>query len=78
MALADFVRDAREARGLSQRELSKLAGVSLASIRNIEQGMSKTLRLETARRLARALHVSVDRLAEAGRDRQAELKPAVA
>jgi transcriptional regulator with XRE-family HTH domain len=76
MALSEFVKETREARGLTQRELARLSGVSIGAIRNIEQGMVKTLRLETAGRIARVLRVSVDRMWDEAREGQ--LEPAVA
>jgi transcriptional regulator with XRE-family HTH domain len=68
MALGDFVQRIREERGLTQRELSRRSGVSIGTIRNLEQNLVKTLRLESARRIARVLGVSVDEMAEAARE----------
>jgi transcriptional regulator with XRE-family HTH domain len=75
MALGDFVQRVREERGLTQRELSRRSGVSIGTIRNLEQNLVKTLRLESARRIARVLGVSVDEMAEAARE---DTKAAVA
>ncbi|MBC2864243.1 helix-turn-helix domain-containing protein [Streptomyces mexicanus] len=52
----------RKRRGLSQRELSELSGVSVSLIRKLEQGERDDTRLETARRLANALKVPTTRL----------------
>jgi transcriptional regulator with XRE-family HTH domain len=73
MALGDFVQRIREERGLTQRELSRRSGVSIGTIRNLEQNLVKTLRLESARRIARVLGVSVDEMAEAARE---DIEPA--
>lgn len=37
--LADEIRDARQAAGLTQEQLADLAGVSVASVRSWEQGL---------------------------------------
>ncbi|WP_432059473.1 helix-turn-helix domain-containing protein [Streptomyces sp. S1] len=60
--LGDRLREIRKRRGLSQRELSGLSGVSLSLIRKLEQGERDATRLETARRLAQALKVPTTRL----------------
>lgn len=56
------LRDIRKRRGLSQRGLSDLSGVSLSLIRKLEQGERNDTRLETARQLATALKVPTTRL----------------
>ncbi|QXJ22267.1 helix-turn-helix transcriptional regulator [Actinomadura graeca] len=48
---------ARKLRGLTQKELATLAGVSLSLVRKIEQGEKEGMRLETLRRFAAALRV---------------------
>jgi transcriptional regulator with XRE-family HTH domain len=75
MALGDFVQRVREERGLTQRELARRSGVSIGTIRNLEQNVVNTLRLESARRIARVLGVSVDEMAEAARE---DFEPATA
>lgn len=47
------LRHAREARGLSQDELTRRAGISYGTVRRIEKGKSYTI--ETAGKLAQAL-----------------------
>ncbi|MYV45766.1 helix-turn-helix transcriptional regulator [Streptomyces sp. SID2888] len=68
------LREVRKRRGLSQRELSELSGVSLSLIRKLEQGERDDTRLETARRLANVLKVPTTRLitehAEAAADEE--------
>ncbi|RSO11270.1 transcriptional regulator [Streptomyces sp. WAC 06783] len=58
------VKEVRKRRGLSQRELADASGVSLSSIRKLEQGERETARLETLRKLAHALRVPTMRLAD--------------
>ncbi|TDC73975.1 helix-turn-helix domain-containing protein [Streptomyces hainanensis] len=64
----DRLRRARKRAGLSQRVLAVESGVSLSLIRKLEQGERQDTRLETARRLAAALHIPTTALiaAEAG------------
>jgi transcriptional regulator with XRE-family HTH domain len=76
MPLGEFIKRAREEKGWSQRDLSRRSGVSISTIHNLEQGLVKTLRLETARLLARSLGVSVDQMADAAKE--SDLQPAVA
>lgn len=56
------LRDVRKRRGLSQRELATASGVSLSLIRKLEQDERNDTRLETARRLAVALHMPTTEL----------------
>lgn len=56
-SIGDRLRDTRKRRGLTQRELATRSGVSLALVRKLEQGAHRDTRLETARKLAAALHV---------------------
>lgn len=51
------LKDVRKRRGFSQRALADASGVSLSLIRKLEQGERADTRMETARRLAAALHV---------------------
>ncbi|MFJ1579213.1 helix-turn-helix domain-containing protein [Streptomyces sp. NPDC088182] len=57
------VKEVRKRRGLSQRELADASGVSLSTIRKLEQGERETARLETLRKLAHSLRVPTMRLA---------------
>ena len=54
------LRRSREARGLSQKELERLADVSFVMISRVENGRNTTL--ETARKLAKGLRVGVEDL----------------
>lgn len=60
----------RRRRGLSQRELAEISGVSIQTIRQIEQGERTSVRLETLRNLAKALKVRTTML-RVGRDTSA-------
>jgi transcriptional regulator with XRE-family HTH domain len=55
--IGDRVRDVRGRRGLSQRELSALSGLSLSLVRKLGQGERQDIRIETARKLAVSLDV---------------------
>ncbi|MCK9569564.1 helix-turn-helix domain-containing protein [Candidatus Pacearchaeota archaeon] len=62
MPLADFVKAARESRGLKKHELAVLAGLSPSYLGRIEAGQYKTTSIETLTRLAKALGVSFDEI----------------
>ncbi len=65
--MGDRIREARKRRGLTQRELARLSGVSLSYIRKLEQdSYDGGVRLETVHRLAVALRVATSALATAG------------
>jgi DNA-binding XRE family transcriptional regulator/tetratricopeptide (TPR) repeat protein len=51
------VRSVRKRRGLTQQELATTAGLSITTIRAIEQGLKQDMRVETALKLATALRV---------------------
>jgi transcriptional regulator with XRE-family HTH domain len=59
----DRVRDVRKRRGLGQRQLSDLSGVSISLVRKLEQGSYGTVRLETLHKLAVTLRVPTTTLA---------------
>ncbi|WP_433228701.1 helix-turn-helix domain-containing protein [Actinomadura formosensis] len=52
----------RKRRGITRRELSDLAGVSLSLIRKLEQGERQDTRLETLRKFAAALKIPTSEL----------------
>jgi transcriptional regulator with XRE-family HTH domain len=63
-AVADRLRWARKQHGLTQRELAKITGVGLNTIRRIEQEPeSFTPQLGTVEKLAAALHIRAGWLA---------------
>lgn len=62
------IRDARKRRGLTQRELARLSGVSVSLVRKLEQGdYDNGLRLETVRKMAVVLSVPTSALAIGGK-----------
>lgn len=60
--LGERLQSVRKRRGLSQRELANLSGVSLSLIRKLEQHERPDTRLETLRKLASALRVPTTEL----------------
>ena len=68
MALGERLRQFRELAGLSQRELARRANVPQPIISDVESGKQKSVTLENARRIARALGVTLDMLAGPGED----------
>src|SRR6266487_1164815 len=63
-AVGARLREARKRRGLTQRELARLSGVSVSLIRKLEQGdYDNGVRLETGRKMAVALQVPTSALA---------------
>ncbi|MDT0448644.1 helix-turn-helix domain-containing protein [Streptomyces hesseae] len=70
------LRDVRKRRGLSQRELAAVSGVSLSLIRKLEQAERDGTRLETAHRLAVALRVPTTQLVSDRGDGEPEGSPA--
>lgn len=63
MTIGEFLRKAREKKGLSQRELAELVGVSHVSIYNYEQG-NHTPRITHLKWLAQALDIKLEELIE--------------
>lgn len=65
MTMADRIARTREKRGLSPTTLAKLSGVPLSTLSVIENGKrpGEGLTIATAKKLATALHVSLDYLA---------------
>lgn len=60
--LAQNIRKYREKLGISQDKLSKLAGITLHTIVKIESGATSDPRIDTVKKIAEALGVSVDKL----------------
>ncbi len=56
------LKEIREKRGLSQAELSRLSGVNASTIGMLEAGAREYPRLDTAQKLANALHCRLDDL----------------
>jgi transcriptional regulator with XRE-family HTH domain len=64
MPVADRVRTLRDDKGLTQMQLAVAAGMSLSLVAKIEQGETPDPRWSTMRKLARALGVPLDALAD--------------
>lgn len=60
--LSKNLKKLRERKGLSQDRLAKLADVANNTIIKIEQGKNVNPRLDTLKKVAKALEVSVDEL----------------
>ncbi|GAB3279740.1 helix-turn-helix transcriptional regulator [Actinocorallia lasiicapitis] len=60
--LGERIASVRKRRGLSQRELAGLSGVSVSLLRKLEQGERSDTRVETLRKLAVALRVPTSAL----------------
>jgi len=60
--LAKNVKRLREAKGLSQEKLARLADVANNTLIKIETGENKNPTLETLKKVAKALEVGVDDL----------------
>jgi predicted ATPase/DNA-binding XRE family transcriptional regulator len=57
-SLAELLRRLRLAAGLTQEELAEAAGISARSVSDLERGIARTARKETARLLSEALGLS--------------------
>jgi len=60
--LGQNLKKLRDKKGLSQDRLAKLADVANNTIIKIEQGENENPTLETLRKIAKALEISVDEL----------------
>lgn len=60
--LANNIKKLREAKGLSQEKLARLADVANNTLIKMESGENKNPTLETLKKVAKALRVSVDDL----------------
>jgi DNA-binding SARP family transcriptional activator/tetratricopeptide (TPR) repeat protein/DNA-binding XRE family transcriptional regulator len=69
--LGSMVRDRREACGLTQRELARRAGLSLGTVRDLEQGRTRRPQPRSLSSLARALDLSPERVRELAADQAA-------
>jgi transcriptional regulator with XRE-family HTH domain len=59
MTFAEKLKELRQAKGMSQADLSAASGIPIGTIRDYEQGKRDPL-LSNAQRLAKALSVSLD------------------
>ncbi|MBT2399564.1 helix-turn-helix transcriptional regulator [Streptomyces sp. ISL-100] len=60
--IGDRIRSLREFRDVTQEQLAQRAGVSVDTVRKLEQGIRQSARINTLRSLARALDVQLERL----------------
>jgi len=60
--IAKNIKKYRAKLGISQDKLSKLAGITLHTITKIESGATPNPRIETVKKIANALGVSIDDL----------------
>jgi transcriptional regulator with XRE-family HTH domain len=60
--LANNIKKLREAKGLSQEKLARLADVANNTLIKMESGENKNPTLDTLKKVAKALDVSVDDL----------------
>lgn len=58
MAIGDYIRNLRIAKGLSQEELGKMVGVQRAAVQKWESGKTRNLKRETIKMLAEFFNVS--------------------
>ena len=61
-AIAKNIKKYRAKMEISQDKLSKLAGITLHTITKIESGATSDPRIETVKRIAKALDVTLDEL----------------
>jgi transcriptional regulator with XRE-family HTH domain len=60
--IANNIKKIRQAKGISQDRLSKLADLSLNTVVNVESGTNQNPTIETLSKIATALGVGVDDL----------------
>jgi transcriptional regulator with XRE-family HTH domain len=72
MSLAQRIRQRREQLAMSQSELARRTGVPQSRISEFEHGSKTGMTLDTAKRLARVLGVSIDYLAGTWDEDEAE------
>jgi transcriptional regulator with XRE-family HTH domain len=63
MTFGERLKQFRELAGFSQNELAKRAGINRPIISELEAGRQQTTTVDTARKLAAALGVTLDMLA---------------
>jgi|GEM_PF-1027293 len=64
MSLGEKVKEKRENRGMTQKQLAQASGISQATISRLESGRVKELKSQALRRLADALGVTMDYLVD--------------
>ena len=71
MTFGERLRQFRELAKMSQSELARRANISQPVVSDVESGRQKSVNLETARRIARALGVTLNLLAGTGEEEDA-------
>lgn len=56
------IREVREAKKMTQKELAEASGISRTTISQLENGTSRITTTQTLSKIAKALGVSVDKL----------------
>lgn len=69
MSLGEKVKELREKKGMNQKELSKAADITQATISRIEKGKVNQLKSEALKRLANALGSTIDYLVDDKKDK---------
>ena len=76
MTLGERIKTLREKQGLGIRELARRADIPHGNLVQLEQGIRADVTTETAKRLARALQVSVDYLVGMYEEEDSDREPA--
>jgi transcriptional regulator with XRE-family HTH domain len=78
MTIGERVALLRTRKGMSQTELSRVSGVPISVINMLESGLrsGENLRVGTAKKLARALVVTLDHLTGMYEDEESAFEPA--
>ena len=71
MTFGERLRQFRELAKMSQSELARRANIPQPVVSDVESGRQKSVNLETARRIARALGVTLNLLAGTGEEEDA-------
>ena len=71
MTFGERLRQFRELAKMSQSELARRANIPQPVVSDVESGRQKSVNLDTAKRIARALGVTLDFLAGMGEDEDA-------
>jgi transcriptional regulator with XRE-family HTH domain len=71
MTFGERLRQFRELAKMSQSELARRANIPQPVVSDVESGRQKSVNLGTARRIARALGVTLDLLAGTGEEEDA-------
>ena len=77
MTMGERIKRRRQELRMSQAELADTTGLRRATISELESGKQPGMSIDTARKIARALGVSIDYIADTwGQDTDSEIEPA--